>query len=270
MKELTTRSPVRFAILVTLALFVVDGALALVVPRFFDDERVLQVSQDIGQYALAIGLLTSLGWWRRAGFTKLPDARSLLVVLPLLIIPAIQLLAFDLGTHDTVMIVVIIEAAIAAGFTEEALFRGVILRALEPIGLFAAAVLSSVLFGVVHLVNLVAGADLLLTVDQVVSAGALGFAFAAVVLVTGRIWPVIVIHAGMDILGMLMAGDFINREPSTLSIVQVVVSNVVFTALFAGYGYWLLRRHLRQAAQTGTGEPGATSGAPGQRVVAGS
>lgn len=83
-----TRFPVRFAVLVTLAFAAIDGGAALALPRLAGDDRIVSVIQDAGQYVLAIGLLASLAWWRRAGFPTLPSARALLLLLPLLIFPA--------------------------------------------------------------------------------------------------------------------------------------------------------------------------------------
>jgi membrane protease YdiL (CAAX protease family) len=247
-RDYATRFPVRFAVLVTLAFAVIDVVAALVIPRLVGDDQGLSVAQDAGQYALAFGLLASLAWWRRAGIATIPRARALLPLLPLLLFPALQALAFKLGTRDVVTILIIVEAAIAAGVTEEAVFRGVILRALEPLGRFLAAGLSAALFGLVHLVNLAAGADPLATAAQIIGAVGLGFAFAAAVFATGSIWPVIAVHAGMDLLGMLTAADVVNRQaPATAW--QTLVVETVIAALFAGYGWWLLRRTTRQAAQ---------------------
>ena len=270
MKAFAIRYPVRFAVLVTLAFAAIDVAAALIVPLLVDDDRVLSVVWDVGQYALVVGLLTSLGWWRRAGFATLPSARSLLLLLPLLILPALMAVSFDLGTHEGITIVVLVEAAIAAGFTEEAAFRGVILRALEPLGLLPAAGISAVLFGLVHLVNLAAGANLLATVDQIISGGALGFAFAAAVFATRSIWPVIVIHAGMDVLGMLTAGTVINTESLDISLAQLLVIDAVYVVLFVGYGYWLIRRQTWRAGTPSSAAPSAPVGTGGRRAVAGS
>jgi hypothetical protein len=263
--DYATRSPVRFAVLVTLAFAAIDVVAALAISRLVGDDRVLSVVQDAGQYALALGLLAGLAWWRRTGFTTLPRARVLLLLLPLLIFPALQALAFRLGTRDGVQLTVIVEAAIAAGVTEEAVFRGVILQALAPLGRFRAAGLSAALFGLVHLVNLAAGADPLATIDQIIGAMGLGFAFAAVVLATGSIWPAIVIHAGMDLLGMLTVGDVVNRQaPATTA--PTLVVEVVIAALFVAYGAWLLRRQVRRAVPPGSAVPPAAGG-PGDRRV---
>ena len=257
-----TRAPVRFAVLVTLAFAAIDVAAALVVPRLVGDARFLSVVQDAGQYALALGLLAGLAWWRRAGFATLPSARALLLLLPLLILPALQALAFTLGTRDATMLAILVEAAVAAGLTEEAVFRGAILRALEPLGRFRAASLSAGLFGLVHLVNLAAGADPLATVDQIIGATGLGFAFVAAVLTTGSLWPAIVIHLGMDLLGMLPAVDVVNRQaPATTA--PALVVEVLIAALFVAYGAWLLRRPARQAATPGSTVPPASGGTGG-------
>jgi CAAX protease family protein len=72
--------------------------------------------------------------------------------------------------------------ALMIGFVEESVFRGLMLTALREPGEWWAIVVTSVLFGVTHLANVLAGATLLETVSQVAYSVAIGVAFAALVL----------------------------------------------------------------------------------------
>lgn len=86
-------------------------------------------------------------------------------------------------------------------------FRALILQALASCGIWRAASGSSIIFGLMHVLNLLYGADFLATLLQAAYAGAMGFGFAAVTLRTGPIWPLIVIHALIDFAGFVTAGS---------------------------------------------------------------
>jgi hypothetical protein len=147
---------------------------------------------------------------------------------------------------------------LAVGFGEEATFRGVVLRSLQPIGLMRAAVVSSALFGAFHLVNLALGSSPVDVAFQVLYTALVGFAFAAPALVTGAIWPLILIHALMDLANAVQASAPLAVAASASS--PDLASRLITAlpnALLAAYGYWLLRRHLAHGA--GPDEPGALS-----------
>ena len=104
------------------------------------------------------------------------------VSVPLLIVPTLIVLApfagglKDLGAQTTLILVV---GYIATGVFEEFWFRGVILRTLRTWTPLRAALFSSALFGLAHLSNLVFGANLWVTIAQVVGAACYGVGFAA-------------------------------------------------------------------------------------------
>ncbi|MBK9304296.1 MAG: CPBP family intramembrane metalloprotease [bacterium] len=136
------------------------------------------------------------------------------------------------------------------GFAEEVVFRGVALRALLPGGALRAAVLSSAIFGLLHLANLVSGADPVATGLQVVFAGLFGFAAAAPRLVTGTLWPLVAIHALQDFLAFWSAGGL--AEKATPKAGEVVAPLVIMLPI-AGFGLWLLRRQARAGGEDRAG-----------------
>ena len=80
--------------------------------------------------------------------------------------------------------------AVMSGYTEELMFRGVLLRiAEESLGTWLALLISSLLFGVVHATN--PGATVVSTVAIVLEAGVL---LGAAYVLTRRLWMAIGIH----------------------------------------------------------------------------
>jgi membrane protease YdiL (CAAX protease family) len=73
------------------------------------------------------------------------------------------------------------------GFVEEGVVRGLILRAVVPRGPWKAVIVSTVLFDLLHSMNVAAGADVLATILQIGYGLAIGFGFAAVALRTKMI-----------------------------------------------------------------------------------
>lgn len=94
--------------------------------------------------------------------------------------------------------------AVTAGVCEELLFRGYLVWVLgHAMPLVAAHAVSAVLFGVGHLYQGPRG---------IVRTGLAGAFFSGLVLLTGMLWPAIVVHAAMDVNAGLLgrrvnAGD---------------------------------------------------------------
>ena len=108
-----------------------------------------------------MSLLTTLHWWREAGFVKLTSWRVTLPYLPLAclwVLPALSsLILGGARVTDLDMILLACASYLAGAFIEEAIFRGVVLRALLPGGLLRANLLAATLFATVHLAGLAAG-----------------------------------------------------------------------------------------------------------------
>ncbi|AUN39734.1 CPBP family intramembrane glutamic endopeptidase [Tsukamurella tyrosinosolvens] len=95
----------------------------------------------------------------------------------------------------------------ATGISEEFGTRGpamtALLRAERPV---VAAVATSVVFGVMHVGNALFGQSASATAWQVLTAGSAGFLWAGARLVTGSLWPGIVLHALSNFLQIASPG----------------------------------------------------------------
>jgi membrane protease YdiL (CAAX protease family) len=110
------------------------------------------------------------------------------------------------------------------------------LSALRTTGLWRAIIVTSVLFGLTQLANVLAGATVLETVSQVVYTIAFGAAFAALVLRAGIIWPLVLAHAVID------AAYFLQVPGFTFSTLWTLIINLGATVGFTAYGIFVMRR----------------------------
>ena len=146
--------------------------------------------------------LTALGWWRAVGF----NARSQWRDLRLLWLPAVLVLLPLVGGVRTVApgaLAIFVIGYALTGFAEEAFARGILLRVLQPRSVLSAVLISSLLFGVMHLSNVMFRSSPALVVAQAIGAVCFGVGFAALRLRTGTIWPLLVLHMLTDLFGQL-------------------------------------------------------------------
>ncbi|MFN8498424.1 MAG: CPBP family intramembrane glutamic endopeptidase [Anaerolineae bacterium] len=147
---------------------------------------------------LVAGLLAAFRWWRMAGFVGLSQWRDLrLLWLPLLTLP-LPLLG-GLRPLERSALGILIVGYLATGFVEEGLYRGAILGLLRPTGIWRAVILSSLLFGLAHLGNILLRGNPSLVALQALGSATGGVGLAALRLRTRTIWPLIAIHALNDL-----------------------------------------------------------------------
>lgn len=137
------------------------------------------------------------------GFRK-PEknsSRSVFFYFPPIII---ELLGFIAGFNFTInYLFSVIFFTIAVGFAEEIYFRGLIFKTLEVKGIKKAIIISSIIFGIMHLNNVLGGADILYTLIQIVYAFAFGFVFVEIFYLTKSLIPVILWHFIHDCLNYI-------------------------------------------------------------------
>ena len=123
---------------------------------------------------------------------------------------------------------------LCVGFLEEMIFRGFLFNALVRDGVKSAIIISSVSFGIGHIVNLVngSGAGLLPTMLQVVYAIAIGFAFVMIYYKTKSLLPCILTHSILNSLSV-----FANEEVITPQ--KQIISSILIALIAAGYALYI-------------------------------
>ena len=137
------------------------------------------------------------------------------------------------------------------GILEEVLCRGVILNNMlnkwghTKTGIIKSVILSSLIFGLGHLVNLFWQPTLIIgTVTQVIYTFLIGVLFASIYLRCKNIWAVVVLHAIFDWLCMV-SGIYHTASASVVPVDTSVVSGLITSMLYIPFdlvGFFLLRK----------------------------
>ena len=158
--------------------------------------------------ALAIAVVSSvIPLWKKLGVAARPqNLRLCLYFLPMwLLATANAWDGFQLQYTGASLWYALGSMALV-GFVEEMLFRGFLFRSLlKKRGPRVAVIVSAVTFGIGHIVNILAGMDLVENLIMVVFAIAWGFVLTMVYYKSGSLLPCIIAHAVVDMLSMISA-----------------------------------------------------------------
>ena len=164
---------------------------------------------------------------------QLPAAK-MLYYIPLLVLLTANLW-YDIGMNQSpVETALYVLSMFCVGFLEEMIFRGLLFQAMAKNGVRSAIIVSSVTFGVGHIVNLIngSGAELLPNLLQVVYAIAIGFAFVMIYCKTKSLLPCILTHS---IFNGLSA--FANEAAMTPQ--REIISGILLAVIGGGYALYL-------------------------------
>ena len=88
------------------------------------------------------------------------------------------------------------------GFLEEIIFRGILYKSIEKDNKKLAIIITSITFGIGHIVNLLNGADVIPTLMQICYATSLGFLFVTILNKSKSLIPCIISHIVINSLSI--------------------------------------------------------------------
>lgn len=164
---------------------------------------------------------------------RIPAARMLFYA-PLLILLTANLwygVRLNQPLTETVLYIL---SMFCVGFLEEMIFRGFLFQAMAENGVRSAIAVSSITFGIGHIVNLIngSGAELLPNLLQVMYAAAVGFAFVMIYYKTKSLLPCILVHSVFNGLSA-----FANEADMTQQ--RQIVSGILLAVIAGGYALYL-------------------------------
>jgi Ca2+/Na+ antiporter len=142
MKNFITQRPVWFAIAITVADFLI-GLVAFIVGSVIGlPEDVLEMVALALITALPLALIWYMGWWEDAGFVKTTQ-NAPAAAFPL-IVALFTLAWFGTIALENTMVVRVLVAFFLTALGEEALSRGLLIRALLPRGKWEAVLILAI------------------------------------------------------------------------------------------------------------------------------
>ena len=129
------------------------------------------------------------------GLTKVTNLKRYLYFIPLLLIVSVNLWnGFNINNTPSEIVFHIL-SMLNVGFIEEIIFRGFLFKMMEKDNIKSAIIVSSITFGIGHIVNLLNGADVVPTLMQLCYAMAIGFLFVIIFYKSKSLVPCIVAHS---------------------------------------------------------------------------
>lgn len=171
---------------------------------------------------LLIVLIKALDRTKYYGLTKVKNSRKYLYFIPLLIIGTVNIWN-DFNINNTPKeILFYILTMINVGFIEEIIFRGFLFKMIEKDNLNKAIIISSLTFGIGHIVNLLNGATLIPTLFQICYAILLGYLFVTVFIKSKSLLPCIITHSLINSLAIFN----VQNELSTylIPVILIIIS----------------------------------------------
>lgn len=186
------------------------------------------------QTVVLFAFIRKNGLQKRYGLCKssVPAWRFLYYV-PLLILASGNLwngVALRYTPAETVCRIV---CMLCVGFLEEVIFRGFLFAAIAKNNVKSAIVISSVTFGVGHIINLFngSGMDLINNLCQIVFAIAVGFLLVTLFYRGGSLLPCIIVHSAINTLGTFANDADLTTEMHLLHLAILIAVIVAYTLI---------------------------------------
>ena len=136
------------------------------------------------------------------GLVGVKNIKQYLFFIPLILILSVNLWNGINITGTWKEIVFFILNMLNVGFIEEIIFRGFLFKMMEKDNLRNAIIVSSITFGVGHIVNLLMGAELVSTLLQIAYATSIGYLFVTIFYKSKSLVPCIITHSIMNALSV--------------------------------------------------------------------
>lgn len=164
------------------------------------------------------------------------EAKKLLFYIPLIIISTVNVWFGFCIRKDLTGTLVYIISMLLVGVTEELLFRGLLFKAMSKKNLKAAIIVTSITFGLGHIVNLFngSGMELVSNICQLFYAVAIGFLLVSVLCCSKSIIPCMITHSVFNSLSVFANEEAFDKFEIPVCIALCVISAVSAWIIFKG------------------------------------
>lgn len=226
MKKLYQKNEILFAVS-CIVLYVVGSSYADQMPVIAELSKSTTVVFQVVLSALLIIFIRNNDLNEKYGFcsTGIP-ARTFLWYLPFVLLATVNIWFGVSLNHPLTETIVYMVSMVLSGFLEEVIFRGLLFRAMSRDNVKSAIIVSSLTFGIGHIVNLFngSGESLVEGLCQVCYAVAIGFLFVILFHRGKSLWPCIITHSVFNALSGVSNEALTEQYLIPVSIALMVIS----------------------------------------------
>lgn len=189
---------------------------------------------------LAAGLTVAFVFWkgiaRKTGLLGGMSFKGSIFIYPAVVILIGFVMAFfrGLDVFKLSMVFVFVNTFFV-GISEETMFRGVLLTNLaNKMSFWRAAIVMSLLFGAIHILNVFITGDFTAAVMQALLATCSGFLFLGIRVRTNSLLPAIIVHWLWDCMVFCNSGSLLGKVEVNSSIISVFTIVLAISPLIFG------------------------------------
>ena len=226
MKKLFEKHETLFCIAL-IALYVIGNSLCK--KNFGDYSTITLIFNGLFTAALVAIMLLTNGL-KYFGLVKPTNYKSYLFFIPLILLSTVNLwngININNSSNEIIFYILIM---INIGFIEEIIFRGFLFKMMAKDNVKIAILVSSLTFGIGHIVNLLTGADFIPTLIQVGYATSFGFLFVTIFYKSKSLIPSILAH-------IIINSTAIFNVENSLSLYIIPLLMIIISIGYALYLY---------------------------------
>ena len=233
MKKLYEKNELGFAIM-WIVIYCVLQSLANPLNKIIGIEYAASAMFCVVQAIVLFAFILKNGLRKKYGLCLSPvPARRFLFYVPLVILASGNLwngVALNYAPADAVCRIV---CMLCVGFLEEVIFRGLLFFAIAKNNTKSAVIISSVTFGIGHIINLFngSGMDLVSNLCQIVFAVAVGFLLVTIFYRGKSLIPCIVVHSAINTLGTFANDAGLTAKMHLLHLGILILITVAYTLI---------------------------------------
>ena len=218
-----------------------------------EEVGIIEALSSGPRYSVLVAMIFGLGcvafWkvWKETGWTAIPKGASWwLLIVPLAFIVAFSAFGMSQSNIAESALLIILMNSLIVGVNEEVMLRGLVFSGMaDRFSFGAACIITTVLFGAMHLLNYFNTGEL--HILQAITTMATGLMLLAIRVGMGSIIPAVILHGLWD-FGTAMTATVTDYSGGTL--VQlvplgIIVAPILF-AIIGGIYLWRYNKRLKE------------------------
>ena len=197
-------------------------------------KKIITAPVSIAFALLIFGFIKKHDLSKQYGLCSLMGGlKNYLYFIPLVLMISVNLwngVTMNVAALETVLFIL---SMLCVGFLEEVIFLGFLFKAMCKDNVKLAIFISSITFGLGHIVNLLNGRELIPTLLQICYATAIGFLFTIIFYKGKSLLPCIIAHSTLNSLSI-----FAVQRTQMISI----INSIVLCVISLGYALWILKK----------------------------
>lgn len=237
MNKLYEKNGILFAI-IWIVVYVVGLSTADNISIELGVEKSVSAALCLIMTAVILYWIKQNGYMTRFGLCKpVVSSKKMLYYIPLVLLATMNIWYGFTMNMSVIESLLYVFSMLLVGFLEEIIFRGFLFVEMAKDNIKTAIIVSSVTFGIGHIVNLFngSGADLFSNILQVIYAIAAGFLFTIIFYKTKSLWPCIITHS------VLNASSAFANESAASPALEVGTA-AALTVIAIGYAIYVIKK----------------------------